>query len=51
MLVVPDADLALSVENLGKTYGAAGTKPVFSGLSFRVSRSGRLAILGRNGQG
>lgn len=51
MSVVPIADLALNVADLGKTYGTHGAKPVFSGLSFQVSRSGRLAVLGRNGQG
>lgn len=51
MAAVPDSDLALSVVNLGKTYDTPGSKPVFSGLNFQVSRSGRLAILGRNGQG
>lgn len=40
----------LRVRNLTKTYHGA-SKPLFSGLSFDVERDGRLAILGRNGQG
>lgn len=42
--------VGLSVENLSKTY-PKGVKPVFSNLSFTVPRNGRLALLGRNGQG
>lgn len=45
-------EVGLRVEGLSKVYpGSSGKKPVFSNLSFDVSRSGRLAILGRNGQG
>ena len=40
----------LRVSGLGKTFHGA-TKPVFSNIDFSVGRSGRLAILGRNGQG
>lgn len=40
----------LSVENVGKTYHGV-TKPLFTGLNFTLGRGGRLAILGRNGQG
>lgn len=40
----------LRVEGLGKTWRRA-TQPVFSGLGFELARSGRLAVLGRNGQG
>lgn len=40
----------LRVQDLGLTYHGA-TKPLFTGLSFDLSRGGRLAILGRNGQG
>lgn len=43
--------VGLRVENLGMTYLVKHAKPVFSGLNFEVSRQGRLAILGRNGQG
>lgn len=43
--------IGLKVENLGITYHTKGAKPVFEGLSFDLSRQGRLAILGRNGQG
>ena len=42
--------LGLVVQNLGITYHGM-TKPLFSGLSFELARGGRLAILGRNGQG
>ncbi|WP_396595219.1 ABC transporter ATP-binding protein [Brevundimonas sp. R86498] len=42
--------IGLSVENLGKTYHGV-RKPLFTGLNFTLGRGGRLAILGRNGQG
>lgn len=42
--------VGLRVTGLGKTYPTAH-RPVFSGLTFDVKRGGRLAILGRNGQG
>ncbi len=42
--------LGLRVEGLGMTYRSA-SRPVFSGLEFDLARGGRLAILGRNGQG
>jgi capsular polysaccharide transport system ATP-binding protein len=42
--------LGLQVRNLGMTYHGA-TRPLFTGLSFDLARGGRLAILGRNGQG
>lgn len=45
----PSASFALSVHNLGKTY--ANGRTVFSDLNFDVPTSGRLALLGRNGQG
>lgn len=38
------------VVNVGKTYHGA-PKPLFQNINFDLSRSGRLAILGRNGQG
>lgn len=41
---------ALSVRNLSMAYRSAG-RPVFSNLSFDMAREGRLALLGRNGQG
>jgi capsular polysaccharide transport system ATP-binding protein len=44
------APIGLSVQNLGMTYHGA-SKPLFQGLSFDLRRQGRLAILGRNGQG
>lgn len=40
----------LRVTNLGKTYHGA-SKPLFTGLNFELGRAGRLALLGRNGQG
>lgn len=43
------APVALSVRDLGKTY--ANGRTVFHNLSFEVPTSGRLALLGRNGQG
>lgn len=45
-----DDGWGLTVDGLSKTYRSAN-KPVFSGLSFDLEREGRLAILGRNGQG
>lgn len=43
-------ELGLRVKDLGKTYHGA-RKPVFTGINFELGRSGRLALLGRNGQG
>jgi len=43
------ASVALSVHDLGKTY--ANGRTVFHNLNFDVPTSGRLALLGRNGQG
>lgn len=45
-----DDDIGLRVRELSKTY-VSSSKPLFRGLSFDVARNGRLAILGRNGQG
>lgn len=42
--------LGLRVENLGKTYYGS-KRPLFTGLNLELARNGRLAILGRNGQG
>jgi capsular polysaccharide transport system ATP-binding protein len=50
MLVPTDDNVGLRVTNLGKTYPKAH-KPVFSNLNFTLARNGRLAVLGRNGQG
>ncbi|MDQ1194133.1 capsular polysaccharide transport system ATP-binding protein [Brevundimonas vesicularis] len=51
MLSSNNADsVGLCVEGLTKTYTSAA-KPVFSNLNFSMAREGRLAILGRNGQG
>ena len=42
----------LSVEGLAMSYpGPSGPKQLFGGLSFQVPLGGRLAVLGRNGQG
>ncbi|MCO8031146.1 ABC transporter ATP-binding protein [Brevundimonas diminuta] len=43
-------DVGLSVRNLAKTYHGK-PRPLFANLSFDLGKSGRLAILGRNGQG
>ncbi|HEY1074025.1 ABC transporter ATP-binding protein [Brevundimonas sp.] len=40
----------LRVINVGKTYHGA-PKPLFRNINFDLGKSGRLAILGRNGQG
>lgn len=40
----------LVVTNLSKTYPKSA-RPLFEGLSFSMERRGRLALLGRNGQG
>ncbi|WP_298126305.1 ABC transporter ATP-binding protein [Brevundimonas sp.] len=40
----------LTVGGLGKTWPKT-TRPVFAGLDFDLARGGRLAVLGRNGQG
>ncbi|MBX3478342.1 MAG: ABC transporter ATP-binding protein [Brevundimonas sp.] len=42
--------IGLRVENLAKTYHGR-SRPLFTGLNFELERSGRLALLGRNGQG
>lgn len=44
------ADPGLIVEGLGKTWRET-SKAVFSDLGFNLARGGRLAVLGRNGQG
>lgn len=50
MSEVTPADVGLRVVGVSKTYPSAH-RPVFSGIDFSLGRSGRLAILGRNGQG
>lgn len=45
-----DQDLGLRVTGLSKTYHGTH-RPLFRDLTFDVARDGRLAILGRNGQG
>lgn len=50
-LALPPLDpIGLRVRGLSKAYRHAG-RTLFSGLDFELERSGRLAILGRNGQG
>lgn len=44
-------EVGLQVCDLSMTYPTPGARPVFKGLSFDVTRRGRLGILGRNGQG
>lgn len=44
--------IALSVEGLSKRYvQSPSRKPLFHDLNFTLSQQGRLAVLGRNGQG
>ncbi|WP_428061198.1 ABC transporter ATP-binding protein [Brevundimonas sp.] len=45
-----DATVGLRVTSLGLTYRTA-RKPTLQNLSFEMPKNGRLAILGRNGQG
>lgn len=49
-MLEPAIDVGLSVSGLSKTYLGA-SRPLFENLNFDLARSGRLAILGRNGQG
>lgn len=46
----PPEATGLSVIQVGKTYHGSH-KPLFQDINFDLGRSGRLAILGRNGQG
>lgn len=46
----PSNDVGLRVVNVSRQFHGA-SKPLFSNLSFSLKRDGRLAILGRNGQG
>lgn len=41
----------LVVRGLSKTYAGPHSRTIFDGLSFDLARDGRLAVLGRNGQG
>jgi capsular polysaccharide transport system ATP-binding protein len=47
---VATVPVGLSVQNLGKTFHNA-PRALFGGVSFDLRRNGRLALLGRNGQG
>lgn len=49
-LEIPEERLGLRVARVSKKY-PKGREPVFRELSFDLLTSGRLAILGRNGQG
>ncbi len=49
-MVVSPSEIGLRVENLAKTYHGS-SRSLFSGLNFSLNRNGRMAILGRNGQG
>lgn len=48
--MIQAADPGLIVEGLGKIWRET-PRPVFSDLGFTLARDGRLAVLGRNGQG
>lgn len=47
---LPTEAPGLRVTNVSKTFHGA-TRPVFQNIDFTLGRSGRLAVLGRNGQG
>ena len=49
-MVQPLSQVGLSLVNVGKTYRGA-PKPLFEHLTMDIPKNGRLAILGRNGQG
>jgi len=45
-------EMGLVVQNLAKTYGKhASSRRLFEDISFSLPKGGRLAVLGRNGQG
>lgn len=48
--MTPTETPGLRVINVGKTYHGS-KKPLFRNINFDLGKSGRLAILGRNGQG
>lgn len=50
-MTINEGEVGLVVRDLSKTYEAAGSRSLFSNLDFDVGRQGRMAILGRNGQG
>lgn len=50
MLESPNASVGLRVRGVGRQFNTS-SKPLFSELNFDLNRDGRLAILGRNGQG
>ena len=45
------AEAGLTVRGLSKAFKGSHGRTVFSDLSFDLARDGRLAVLGRNGQG
>lgn len=47
---LPDTSVGLRVRGISRQFNTSA-KPLFSDLSFDLNRDGRLAILGRNGQG
>lgn len=48
--MTPKPEIGLRVQSLSRTFKSR-SKPLFSELDFSLRRDGRLAILGRNGQG
>jgi capsular polysaccharide transport system ATP-binding protein len=48
---INEGEIGLSVEGLSMSYHSAGGRVLFEGLNFTLGKQGRLAILGRNGQG
>lgn len=51
MTVASDASPGLVVAGLSKRYIGSAKKPLFQNLNFTLGHQGRLAVLGRNGQG
>lgn len=47
---MPESGPGLSVRNVSRIFHGT-SKPLFTNLTFDLARDGRLAILGRNGQG
>jgi len=50
-MAISEGEVGLVVRDLSKTYEVVGSRSLFSDLAFDVGRQGRMAILGRNGQG
>jgi capsular polysaccharide transport system ATP-binding protein len=49
-MTMPESGPGLSVRNVSRIFHGT-SKPLFTNLTFDLARDGRLAILGRNGQG